>query len=279
MLTLKGDIIKYSKMKKRQKLNHTETLETQIIELDKLVTSGIANINQMERLIKLNNELLACRKEELKGALIRSRAEWLDLGEKPSNFFLNLENRNKINKMINEIKLDDNSIITNQSKFLDKLKDFYQKLYSEKIIDIDKEDDLILKPKTISEEEKLKLEQPITKKELDNALKSLKNNKSSGPDGYSPEFCKYFWPELGYLFLEFINFSHEKGSLTKPILEGTITCLPKPGKTRNQIKNWRPISLLNTSYKLISTCITNRLRPLLKTLISQEQKGFLKEDQ
>ena len=43
----------------------------------------------------------------------------------------------------------------------------------------------------------------------------------------------------------------------------------------NKKKNWRPISLLNTSYKLISTCITNRLLPLLKKLISPEQKGFL----
>ena len=59
------------------------------------------------------------------------------------------------------------------------------------------------------------------------------------------------------------------------MLEGTITCLPKSGKARNLIKNWRPISLLNTSYKIISTCITNRLRPLLKQIISQEQKGFL----
>ena len=58
-------------------------------------------------------------------------------------------------------------------------------------------------------------------------------------------------------------------------MEGTITCLPKSGKARNLIKNWRPISLLNTSYKIISTCITNRLRPLLKTVISPEQKGFL----
>ena len=106
-------------------------------------------------------------------------------------------------------------------------------------------------------------------------MKSLKYNKSPGPDGYIPEFYKYFWPELGHLFLEFKNFSQVKGCLTNTILEGTITCLPKPGESRNLIKNWRPISLLNTSYKLISTCITNRLRPLLKTLISQEQKGFL----
>ena len=54
-----------------------------------------------------------------------------------------------------------------------------------------------------------------------------------------------------------------------------ITCLPKTGKERNKLKNWRPISLLNTSYKLISLCITNRIRPLLHSIISPEQKGFI----
>ena len=49
--------------------------------------------------------------------------------------------------MINEIKLDDNSIITNQAEILDELKDFYQKLYSRKIIDEDDGDDLRLTPK------------------------------------------------------------------------------------------------------------------------------------
>ena len=136
-------------------------------------------------------------------------------------------------------------------------------------------DDIKLIPKQITEIEKHRLEQPITKAELDTALKALKNNKSPGPDEFSPEFYKHFWPEIGSIFLKYMNYSHKKGSLTSTILEGTITCLPKTGKSRSLIKNWRPISLLNTSYKLISTCITNRLRPLLKKLISPEQKGFL----
>ena len=57
--------------------------------------------------------------------------------------------------------------------------------------------------------------------------------------------------------------------------EGLITCTPKSGKARNLLKNWRPISLLNTTYKLISLCVTNRVRPILDRIISPEQKGFL----
>ena len=133
--------------------------------------------------------------------------------------------------------------------------------------------------KKITEQEKQKLEMPITKDELDNALRKSKNNKSPGLDGYSPEFYKCFWPQLGDFFLDFINDNFKKGKLTNTQLQGVITCLPKGGKCRKHLKNWRPISLLNTSYKLISLVITNRIRPLLNHIRSPEQKGFWKTDQ
>ena len=89
------------------------------------------------------------------------------------------------------------------------------------------------------------------------------------------EFFKKFWPQLGDFFLASINSNFDKDKLSQSQTDGVITCLPKSGKERNQIKNWRPISLLNTTYKLISLCITKRLRPLLNNTISSEQKGFI----
>ena len=79
--------------------------------------------------------------------------------------------------------------------------------------------------------------------------------------------------QLGNYFLACINDSYKKGALTTSQKQGLITCLPKSGKARNLLKNWRPISLLNTTYKLISLCITNRLR--LDRIISIEPKGYL----
>ena len=215
------------------------------------------------------------RKLELEGALIRSRTGWLDYGEKPSKYFLNLENKNRVNKNINEIKLDENNYITDQSRILKELKKFYQQLYEEKEVVQDEAYAPIIEPKRISGEERENLEGPITKAELDVALKKMKNNKSPGLDGYSPEFFKKIWPQLGDFFLESINNNFEKGALAQSQTEGIITCLPKSGKERNLIKNWRPISLLNTTYKVMSLCITNRLRPLLQNIISDEQKGFI----
>ena len=42
------------------------------------------------------------------------------------------------------------------------------------------------------------------------------------------------------------------------------------------MKNWRPITLLNTVYKIASSCIAARLKTVLPKLIGDDQKGFLK---
>ena len=54
-----------------------------------------------------------------------------------------------------------------------------------------------------------------------------------------------------------------------------ITCLPKGDKACELLKNWRPISLLNVTYKLISATIANRLKSVLPIIISNTQTGFL----
>ena len=58
--------------------------------------------------------------------------------------------------------------------------------------------------------------------------------------------------------------------------EGVIVCIPKEGKDKKFIKNWRPITLLNISYKIASACIAKRLQIVLSDLVSEDQKGFMK---
>lgn len=55
-----------------------------------------------------------------------------------------------------------------------------------------------------------------------------------------------------------------------------ITCLPKAGKLKQVLKNWRPICLLNVLYKIASDCIANRIKTVLYKSINEDQTGFLK---
>ena len=66
-----------------------------------------------------------------------------------------------------------------------------------------------------------------------------------------------------------------KGELFTSQKFGIVSILPKGNKPRELLTNWRPISLLNTTYKIFSGIIANRLKTVLDTLIHENQKGFL----
>jgi hypothetical protein len=53
-----------------------------------------------------------------------------------------------------------------------------------------------------------------------------------------------------------------------------ITCLPKPGKPKDKLKSWRPITLLYLDLKTASAAIANRVKGHLNKLISESQKGY-----
>ena len=104
----------------------------------------------------------------------------------------------------------------------------------------------------------------------------MKQNKTPGIDGITAEFLKVFWGKMKYFVTESLNCGYRKGELSISMRQCIITCLPNPDKDRSFIKNWRPISLLSTIYKLASAAIAERLKPSLDQLISDCQTGFIK---
>ena len=66
------------------------------------------------------------------GGLIRSRAKWITEGEKPTNYFFNLENRHFSSKIIPKIITEDDIEIANQNEILKEAKIFYENLYTQK---------------------------------------------------------------------------------------------------------------------------------------------------
>ena len=164
--------------------------------------------------------------------MIRSRARWVELGEKSSKYFLNLKKRNFINKSITELKTSEDKVTKDQNEIINMQKNFYKSLYKEKITgeEVEYTPDISNLPK-INEEQKVNLDREITKGEVEEALKSLKNNKSPGPDGYTAEFFKAFWQELGDFIYKSIIECFEKNKLPDSFNRGIITCVPKPGKT------------------------------------------------
>ena len=189
-----------------------------------------------------------------------------------------MEKRNFVNKIIPRLETGEETI-TDQGKILKETKNFYENLYKDNHDLTDVNLDLELRdfdvPK-LSDQEKDSLEGLITYPEATNFLRNMNNDRSPGSDGFSAEFFKFFWKKIGTSVVRSLNYGFQEGKLTVTQREGIITCIPKEGKPKQFLKNWRPITLLNTVYKIASGVISTRIKSVLNKLISKDQTGFLK---
>ena len=87
----------------------------------------------------------------------------------------------------------------------------------------------------------------------------MKNNKSPGIDGFTVEFYKFFWIDLGIYLVRSLNYAYTTQNLSISQKQGIITCIPKEGKSKEYLKNWRPISLLSVDLKIGSASIATRI--------------------
>ena len=218
------------------------------------------------------------REIRMRGHQVRSRSKIMASWEKPSKYFLNLEKKHYINKTISELKLENGQTITDPKQILGTQKEFYQNLFTSKntirIEDSYFEHYLSNLPK-LTDRNKDLIDNPFTIDELDNVINKSKLNKAPGPDGYTNEFFKIFKEELIVWLYRAYYESFAKGEFSPNIISGTITCIPKGGKLRDSLKNWRPLTLLNGSYKFLSAMISERLKSVLETLINNDQTGFI----
>ena len=108
--------------------------------------------------------------------------------------------------------------------------------------------------------------------ELSETLKVCKDNVAPGSDGLPIEFFKKFWYLIGPTFTEIVidNFNNDNG-LSYSQKESLIRLICKNDKFKEKLSYYRPISLLNSDYKLIAKTLSNRLKLALPQIIHQNQ--------
>lgn len=98
------------------------------------------------------------------------------------------------------------------------------------------------------------LEATFTKEEIDGIIADLPNDKSPGPDGFNNEFIKKCWQFTAQDFYDFCDNFHQGNLCTRSINTSYITLIPKVDAA-TRVNEFRPISLLNSSMKIISKLV------------------------
>jgi len=116
---------------------------------------------------------------------------------------------------------------------------------------------------------------PFQKEEIDAVVKFLPSDKAPGPDGFNTDFVKNCWPIICHDFYHLCNTFHQ-GSICLQSLNSSLITLVSKHDNGVKISDFRPISLLNTSFKIITKLLSNRLQQAMHKLIHKNQYGFLK---
>ena len=87
---------------------------------------------------------------------------------------------------------------------------------------------------------------------------------------------KLFWPDIKSMVYASFRYSLENDLLSQEQRLDIINLLPKKDKDLSYLKNWRPVSLLNTDNKIIAKTLANRLYKVIAKFINEDQVGYIK---
>ena len=237
--------------------------------------SSDENIAHLEHLRQTIEEINSYKTA---GVFLRSKAQHVEDFEKSSKYFLNIEKRNYKIKHIKKLNISESLSITDPGQILEEERRFYKELYgtNTNINDQHYADFFSQNIPLLDKEGQAICEQPISLLECTKALQSLKNGKSPGTDGFSPDFYKMFWTDINMLVYDSILYAQIKGELSIEQKRGILKLIPKKDKNSCFLKNWRPISILNTDYKIIAQIFARRIQECFPKIISEYQNGYIK---
>ena len=181
--------------------------------------------------------------------------------KKAPNTFLALKNGIST-KRVTKLKRDEEELISEKG-IQNEARSFYSSLYSSKSSPSTQEQDSFFKKNDenlikLNDQQRESCEGLLTKHECLEALKTMENGKSPGCYGLPSEFHKVFWNDIADLYMNAINKAYKEGHLSISQRRKIITLLPKSKKNCLYLKNWRPITLLDSDYKIAAKAISSR---------------------
>ena len=306
LFSIKGVARKHGKEKKANLLTRKERSEDQLRKESKVhdallkrIRSDPPNGDTEEAFFISKNKISVLQKELFdidthinEGAYIRCGAKWKCESEAPSRVFFQCEKWKGQQRYMGIIEVDGDEPgttrqVINQPEIESEIRTFYANLYKERpttntdtdlrgfMGDIGYNEFQNSARKKTSDTLYSAMSENISSDEVLQAIKHGKHGVAPGISGFSREFYQAFGEDLIGFIMKYIQFSEQIGILSDNQRIGVITLLPKGKKDKKSLKNWRPITLLSTLYKVISGVIGNRFKKFLPEIIGLGQEGFV----
>eukprot|EP00253_Pinus_taeda_P035371 PITA_35371 len=216
-------------------------------------------------------------KQEESSWQLKSRALWLKEGDRNTKFFHKFANHRREMNVIWRICDGKGGYFYTHQDITDAALNHFKKQYSRgkgsAIHDILWGIELF--PSMFDDAINDSIFQPITEDELHGILKAFSKDKCPGPDGWTIEFFIHFFDIIKHDLIQMIEESRISGRIHPHTSSTLIALIPKK-RDADSFSDFRPISLCNISFKIISKIMVERIKGTLASHLSKDQHAFLK---
>ena len=244
-------------------------------ELEKLeqIPANLLTDYSKSKIIDSRNKIADYEKEKIEGMKLRAKLPTYDFGEPNIAYLAKLEKLSGERNTIYSLKDEGGNLREGKNNLLEIIETFYKKLYTKEHED-EREQDKFLEGiiTQITDDNLINTERVLEEGELYESLKGLQKNKSPGYDGLTVEYFLFFWNELKQHYLDCITEIIEVKELSEMQKRGAIRISFKKGN-RDELKNYRPITLLNVDLKIITHTLAKRLAKVIPILVHKSQKA------
>ena len=245
-----------------------------IDSLDKKAEASPLSDNEINMKHYLKERLVILLREEEMKWYERAKMNTLLQGDDNTQFFHLVANGKHRKQHIYQLERED-GIIVGDEQLKSYITDYYKGLFGpseDNTISLQENltDDI---PQVSSAENDI-LISPFSEQEIREAVFQMEHNKAPGPDGFPAEFYQVFWEVIKKdLLALFSDFYEEKLPLFC-LNFGVISLIPKKNDAK-KIQQYRPICVLNVSFKIFTKVGTNRINKVAQSVIQPSQTAFI----
>ena len=251
--------------------NSDNSIESLRRDLDYFSSLTSLDNDQAAEFNAIRSKLYKAEEVEAERLKLIAGIKWREQGERSNKFFLNMINTNKASSTVDYLNIPEGKI-ENIKDILTYSKEFYRTLYSKR--KCENLSDFYQHCPTLSGPAQEDIRKSLTIDNLKQALKTCKDS-TPGLDGIPYSYYKIFGKQLLPLILESWEYSNITGSLPQSQATSVISLIPKIGKDKHDIKNWRPISISSCDLKIITKAYSIKVGAYLGEIISESQMGYV----
>lgn len=238
-----------------------------------LETSMAATQSDDSLILELNRKLLVAYKAEEEFWKQRSRQLWLKLGDANTSYFHAVTKGRRAKNKLTVLEDETGQAHVEEGKIADVICKYYEKLFTSVPFDGSSIVDKALSQCVTQQMNDLLIQAP-TPLEIKEALFAIHPDKAPGPDGFSASFFQSNWEVVGPAIVQEIQMFFSSGFLPQSMNVTHVRLIPKDIGAKG-VTDYRPIALCNVFYKIISKLLSLRLKPVLGSIISENQSAFI----